>query len=151
MQVEIDQGEVRAEPMMVLRDATIAHPVEAEDAFQDAEHMFYFRSYFRLGCVLSFRFFVDIVFELRPAAGHVLGVWRGLLDRLRLALIAAVAPHLALFAVQQVGQHVLVGHRGRGRADRMHHALLAVHPDMRLQTEYHWLPFLVWCISGSRS
>src|SRR5712664_306246 len=68
MQVEIDQGEVRAEPVMVLRDATIAHPVEAEDAFQDAEHMFYFRSYFRLGCVLSFRFFVHIVFELRPAA-----------------------------------------------------------------------------------
>jgi hypothetical protein len=36
VQVEIDQGEVRAEPVMVLRDATIAHPVEAEDAFQDA-------------------------------------------------------------------------------------------------------------------
>src|ERR1700736_3706974 len=64
MQVEIDQGEVRAEPVMVLRDATIAHLVEAEDAFQDAEHLFYFRSYFRLGCVLSFRFFVHIVFEL---------------------------------------------------------------------------------------
>src|SRR5712671_3199666 len=89
MQVEIDQGEVRAEPVMVLRDATIAHPVEAEDAFQDAEHMFYFRSYFRLGCVLSFRFFVHIVFELRPAAGHVLRVWRGLVDGLRLALISA--------------------------------------------------------------
>src|SRR5258708_18730520 len=99
MQVEIDPGEVRAEPVMVLRDATIAHPVEAEDAFQDAEHMFYFRSYFRLGCVLSFRFFVHIVFELRPAAGHVLRVRRGLVDGLRLALIAAVAPHLALFAV----------------------------------------------------
>jgi hypothetical protein len=40
MQVEIDQGEVRAERVMVLRDATIGHPVEAEDAFQDVEHMF---------------------------------------------------------------------------------------------------------------
>jgi hypothetical protein len=85
---------------MVLRDATIAHLVEAENAFQNAEHMFYFRSYFRLRCVLSFRFFVHIVFELRPAAGHVLRVWRGLLDRLRLALITAVTPHLALLAVQ---------------------------------------------------
>jgi hypothetical protein len=37
---------------------------------------------------------------LRPAAGHVLRVWRGLVDRLRLALITAVAPHLALLAVQ---------------------------------------------------
>src|SRR5258708_6688003 len=91
MQIEIDQGEGRAEPVMVLRDATIAHPVEAEDALQDAEHMFYFRSYFRLGCVLSFCFLVHIVFELRPAAGHVLRVWRGLTHRLCLALIAAVA------------------------------------------------------------
>src|SRR6267142_2270230 len=66
--------------------------------------MFYFRSYFRLGCVLSFRFFVHIVFELRLAAGHVLRVWRGLVDGLRLALIAAVAPHLPLFAVQQARQ-----------------------------------------------
>ena len=68
MQVEIDEGEVRAEPVMVLRDATIAHPVEAEDAFQDAEHMFYFRSYFRLSCVLSFRFFGQ---SSRPEESHL--------------------------------------------------------------------------------
>ena len=85
---------------MVLCDAPVSHLVEAEDAFQDAEHMFYFCSYFRLRRVLSFRFFVHIVLELRPAAGHILRVWRGLVDRLGLALIAAVAPHLALFAVQ---------------------------------------------------
>src|ERR1019366_2940772 len=48
MQVEINEGEVRAEPVMVLRDAPVSHLVEAEDAFQDAEHMFYFCSYFRL-------------------------------------------------------------------------------------------------------
>ena len=33
MQVEIDEGEVRAEPVMVLRDAPVSHLVEAEDAF----------------------------------------------------------------------------------------------------------------------
>src|SRR5258708_35010376 len=106
MQVEIDQGEVRAEPVMVLRDATIAHLVEAEDAFQDAEHMFYFRSYFRLSCVLSFRFFVDMVFELRSAAGHCLRLCRGLLDRLRVALISAVPPHLPLFSPDHACDHI---------------------------------------------
>jgi hypothetical protein len=100
MQVEIDQGEAGAQPVMVLRDTPVSHLVEAEDAFQDAEHMFYFRSYFRLSCILSFRFFVHIVFELRPATGHVLRVRRDLADRFRLSLIAAVAPYLALLAVQ---------------------------------------------------
>jgi len=100
MQVEIDQGEAGAQPVMVLRDPPVSHLVEAEDAFQDAEHMFYFCSYFRLSCVLSSRFFVHIVFELRPATGHILRVRRGLVDRIRLALIATVAPYLALLAVQ---------------------------------------------------
>jgi hypothetical protein len=42
VQVEIDQSEVGAQPMMVLREAPVAHLVEAEDAFQYAESMFYF-------------------------------------------------------------------------------------------------------------
>ena len=68
MQVEIDQGEAGAQPVMVLRDPPVSHLVEAEDAFQDAEHMFYFRSYFRLSCVLSFRFFVQ---SSRPEESHL--------------------------------------------------------------------------------
>ena len=34
MQVEVDQREVSAEPVMVLFDAAVFHLVEAEDAFQ---------------------------------------------------------------------------------------------------------------------
>jgi hypothetical protein len=40
MQIEIDQGEAGAQPVMVLREPPVSHLVEAEDAFQDAEHMF---------------------------------------------------------------------------------------------------------------
>src|ERR1017187_6580728 len=120
---------------MVLRYPPVSRLVESEDAFQYPENMFYFRTYSRLSRVLASGFFVDIVLELRPAAGHVLGVGRGLADGIRLALIAAVAPHLAFLAVQQVRQHMFVRHRGRRGADRMHHALLAVHPDVRLQPE----------------
>jgi len=46
VKVEVDEGEVRAQPVMVLRDASVSHFVEAEDALPDAEDMFYFRSYF---------------------------------------------------------------------------------------------------------
>ncbi len=45
VQVEVDEGEVGAEPAMVLGDASAAYLVEAEDAFQDTEDVFYFRSY----------------------------------------------------------------------------------------------------------
>ena len=41
MEVEIDQGEVCAQPVMVLRDAAVSHLVEAEDPLQDAEDMFH--------------------------------------------------------------------------------------------------------------
>jgi hypothetical protein len=54
VQVEVDQREVGAEPVMVLFDAPVFHLVEAEDAFQYAESMFYFRSDPRLGRVLPF-------------------------------------------------------------------------------------------------
>src|ERR1017187_8662697 len=98
--VEVHQGEDRAHPVMVLRDPSVSGLVESEDAFQYPENMFYFRSYSRLSRVLASGFFVDIVLELRPAAGHILSVRRGLADRFRLALIATVAPHLAFLAVQ---------------------------------------------------
>ena len=135
MQVEVDQGEVRAQPMVVLGDASIPHLVEAEDALQDAEDMLYFRSYSGFRRVLLLCNFIDMVLELRSLAGHVLGLWRGLLDRLGLALVAAIAPHFALLAMQQIGQHVHVRHVGRRRRHRMYRALLRIHADMRLQPE----------------
>ena len=45
VQVEVHQSEVRAQPVVVLRYPPVSRLVEAEDAFQDPEHMFHFRSY----------------------------------------------------------------------------------------------------------
>jgi hypothetical protein len=100
MEVEVDQREVGTPPVMVLGDAAVADLVEAEDTLQDAEGMFYLRSNSRLGRVLSPGFFIDIVLIFRPTAGPVLGMRSGLTDRRGLALIAAIASHLALLAVQ---------------------------------------------------
>ena len=52
VQVEVDQSEAGAHPMMVFRDPPIAHLDEAEDALPDAEHVFYLRSNLRLSRVL---------------------------------------------------------------------------------------------------
>ena len=46
VEVEVDEGEVRAQPVVVLGDTSIAHLVETEDSLEDAEDMFYLRSYF---------------------------------------------------------------------------------------------------------
>src|SRR5450759_1217272 len=68
VQVEIDQREAGAQPVMVLRDSPVSHLVEAEDAFQYPENMFYFRSYPRLSRVLTPGFFVQ---SSRPEESHL--------------------------------------------------------------------------------
>ena len=52
VQVEVDQGEVGAQPVMVLCKAPVSHLVEAEDPLEDAERMFYFGSHAGLTPVL---------------------------------------------------------------------------------------------------
>jgi hypothetical protein len=68
VQVEVHQSEVRAQPVVVFRDPAVSRLVEAEDAFQYSKHMFYFRSYFRLRCVLAPGFFVK---SSRPEESHL--------------------------------------------------------------------------------
>ena len=133
--VEVDQREVRAQPVVVFGDASVSRLVEAEDPLQDAEDMLHLGPHTGLGRVLPFGLFVDVVLELGPLAGHILGEWGGLFDGLGLALIAAVAPHLALFAVQQIRQHVLVGDARRRGRHRVNMALFAVDADVRFQPE----------------
>src|SRR5713226_3518720 len=73
------------------------------------------------------------------SAGHILRSRSRLPDGFALSLISTVAPHLALLAVQQIRQHVLVRHRSRRRAHRMHMASLRVHSDVGLQPEVQLL------------
>ena len=92
MQVEVDQSEADAQPVMVLVDSPISDLVETEDVLPYSEGMFYFGPDARLGRVLTSGFFIHVVPEPGPAAGHILGVGRGLADHFCLPPIAAVAP-----------------------------------------------------------
>jgi hypothetical protein len=100
LQIEIYQREAGAQPVMVLCQAAIAHLIEAEDALHDAERMFYLGPYARLSPFLCPLKLVHSVLVSGPLAGHVLSLGSGFSNRFGLALIAAVAPYLALFAMK---------------------------------------------------
>src|ERR1019366_10462398 len=100
MLINVDQREARAQPLVILLQAAIAHLHEAEDALQDAEGPLHFRSYSRLGPVLALLHFIHTSLGFRAPVGHVLRPRSGFVNRLGLSLIAAVAPHFRLSAVQ---------------------------------------------------
>ena len=118
---------------MILGDASVPHLVEAEHPLQDAEGMLDLGPYTRLTAVFLFLQLVHIVLELRALTGHVLGLRRDLFDRLCPPMIATVAPHLALLPMEQLGQHMAVGHAGRAGCHRVDVALFRIHADVRLQ------------------
>lgn len=98
--VQIYQREGRAQPLMILPDATVTNLGESEDTLEDAERMLHLGSDAGLGRVLALGFFIHIVLVFGPAASHILRFRGGCADRLGLALIAAITPYLALLAVQ---------------------------------------------------
>src|ERR1017187_2606665 len=98
--VQVHQREGRAQPLVVFPYASVAHLGKSEDALQNAKRMFHSGSNSSLGGVLAPRFFIHIVLVFRPAASHILRFRCGSADRFALALICAIAPYLALFAVQ---------------------------------------------------
>jgi hypothetical protein len=52
VEVEVHQREAGAQPVAILGQTPAAHFVEAEEAFQDAERMFYLGTHGRLTAVL---------------------------------------------------------------------------------------------------
>src|SRR5580698_2747800 len=98
--VQIHQREGRADPLVVFPDTPIAHLYESEHTLENAERMLHFGSNSSLGCVIAPGFFVHIILEPGPAASHVLRFRRGGMDGLGLALIASIAPYLALCSMQ---------------------------------------------------
>src|SRR6201981_1512901 len=120
---------------MVLFNPAVSRLLEAKDALQNSERLFYLRSDSGLHPVLGLLYLIDKVLVFHSSAGHILRSRSRLPDGFSLSLISTVSPHLALFPVQQIRQHVLVRYRSRRRAHRMHMALLGVHSDVCLQPE----------------
>jgi hypothetical protein len=68
--VEIHQREGRAQPLMVLTYAPVAHLGKSEDALQNAERMLHFGSNSRLSRVCAPGIFIHIVLVSSSAASH---------------------------------------------------------------------------------
>ena len=85
------------------------------------------------------------------AIGEILVPGRMLPDHRPLAAVGLITPHPGLLPIQQLGQHHAVD-------DIRAVATTAWISLVRMSTskcsfipKHHWLPFLVWCISGSRA
>jgi len=100
VEVQVHQREGRAQPLVVLPDAPVAHPGKSEDPLEDAGRMLDLGSHAGLGRVLALDFFIHIVLVSGPARSPVLRFGRSGANRIGRALISGVAPHAALIAVQ---------------------------------------------------
>lgn len=108
--VEIHQREGGQQPLVVFLQAAIARFGKSKHPLQDAEGPLHLRPHPGLGAVLSSLLFIPAAPVSGSPRGHVLRMRSRLANRTALSLIPAVAPHLPLLTMQQVGQHVLVGH-----------------------------------------
>jgi len=85
------------------------------------------------------------------AIGEIAGLGRMLSDHRALSAVGLITPHAGLVPVQQLGQHRAVGDIGGRRHHGVDQLCAAATPKCAFMPKYHWLPFLVWCISGSRA
>src|SRR5262249_18264342 len=94
--------------------------------------------------------FVDDTAVTVAAIGETPGLGGMLPDYRPLAAVGLIPPHAGLLPMQQIGQHRTVGDIGRCGHHRMDQLGSAVDPKCAFIPKYHWVPFFVWCISGSR-
>src|SRR3974377_2379991 len=100
VQVEVYQREGCQQPFVILLQPPVSHFGKSEHALQDAEGPCPLGSYSGLGPVLASCFLIHSVFVLGSAAGHILRLRRCRANRIPLALITSVAPHLLFLPVQ---------------------------------------------------
>src|ERR1035441_8489241 len=69
--VEIDQGEGRQMPVVILQDAAITHLGITKDAFQNAEGPLHLSSNSRLSPVLALLVFIHALLDFHAPIGYV--------------------------------------------------------------------------------
>src|SRR5215472_3003335 len=148
---QIGQRAGHEEAMRVLLQSAIAHLGKAKHPLDDPDHMFNPGPHFGLGAVFHPLDLIDNTAVAVAAIGEIPGLGRALPDHRPLAAVSLITPYPGLIAVQQIGQHRAVGDIGRRRHRRVDQFGAAVDPKCAFIPKYHWLPFFVWCIAGSRA
>src|SRR5436309_10828808 len=137
--------------MRVLFQPAIAHFGKAEHPLDNPDRMFDPGSHFGLGAVFRPLDLIDNTAVAVAAIGEIAGLGRMLPDHRPLSAVGLITPHAGLLPVQQLGQHRAVGDIGGRRHHGVDHLSAAVHAQCAFMPKYHWFPFFVWCISGSRA
>ena len=150
MQQEVDKGEVRALPVMVMAIPRYLTFSKTKTRFRMRKTCstfaltFGFCFDFGFGSLHSFYYFIDIVFELRPAAGHVMSLQRGPPDgpssrrHPRPCNSSPCSRCTSDTLATDVATECTV-------------PSIAAAPICAFNPKYYCLPFSVWCIARSRS
>src|SRR5690242_20337911 len=148
---QIGQRAGHEQAMRVLLQPAIAHLGKAEHALYDPDRMFDPSPHFRLGAVFRPLDLIHNTAMAIASIGEIPGLGGMLSDHRLLSAVGLITPHAGLLPVQQLGQYRAVGDIGGRRHHGVDQLGAAVHPKCAFMPKYHWLPFLVWCISGSRA
>lgn len=99
VEIQVDEREAGAEPVMVFGLAALADLVEVEDKFKFPERMDHLDAHTRLTATLLLLLVIHPILISGSLAGHVLSLGLGCMDRLGLALVISAALHLVLLAI----------------------------------------------------
>src|SRR6202453_4636777 len=128
--VQVSQRGRHFEAMPVLIEPSVTNLLESKDSFDDTEHMLHLGANSRLGAVGGLDRFVNASVPAVSSIREVPSTWRRGPDRGALPLIALVAPHPSLFAVQQVGYRQGVRNIRRRHQNRVDQFGSAIDADM---------------------
>src|ERR1700760_1045742 len=148
---QVGQRAGHEQAMRVLLQPAIAHFGKAEHPLDDPDRMFDPGPHFRLGAVFRPLDLIDNTAVAVAAIGEIAGLGRMLPDHRPLSAVGLITPPAGLLPVQQLGQHRAVGELA-GVATTAWISLVRLSPPKcAFIPKYHWFPFFVWCISGSRA
>src|SRR6202007_2856624 len=148
---QIGQRASHEQAMGVLLQSAIAHLGKAEHPLDDADRMLDPGPHSGLGAVFPPLDLIDNTAVTVAANGEIPGLGRMLPDHRPLSAIDLVTPHTGLLPMQQLGRTVLSATLAGVAATAWISLLRLSTPRCAFIPKYHWLPFFVWCISGSRA
>ena len=134
-QEQVGQCVGNLQPMQVLRQASVAHFLKAEDPLDHPEHVLDLGAHAGLATVGGLDRLVDALAPSKTLIGEVLRSGRPGADRIFLTAIGLISPNARLFAVQQIPQRVAIGHIRRRSQHRVHQLRTAVDSDVRLHAK----------------
>src|SRR5215831_5706621 len=148
---QIGQRAGDEQAMEVLVQPAIAHLGKAEHPLDDPDRMLDAGPHFRLGAVFRPLDLIDNTAVAVAAVGEIPRPGRVLADHRSLAAVGLITHTRLSCPCNSSGKTVLSATLAGVAATAWISRVRLSTPKCAFIPKYHWLPFLVWCISGSRA